>query len=878
MRRTAHPAAAKRQEAEATSRHQAYLSGGDRLRDSLQDILSLALTLFDAPVGMIAMAEASSYRVLAGTGTDLTTFPRTGSRCDAAIAAGRALVLADASKDPRFCGNACLELHPELNFFAGTPLIAPDGYVIGVLCVNDRPSRPGVSDHTLSAFAALGRLATDRLELARKERILRQAEIKARWAERQAQQARRRLQDALDIMPGAVLFCDPDDKVVLWNQAFEELYPESEGLLTPGTSFEEATRRCVESGLHQEEIDDPEVWLRQRLAHHRAPHANFEQRLKDGRWMRYDENRISDGSTVSVRIDITDLKRRQETFRALYDSNPVPMVVVDAQTLRFLSANDAARSHYGLDQQNFLKMRLPDLHVADEALAIERAFLRSPGTGSPAAYDGETLWRHKCADGAEIEVMPVCQCISYEGVDARLVTVIDVTEQKRNEARILHLAHHDDLTGLPNRGQFETRLKRAFEHARSNAGCVGLFMIDVDHFKEINDTLGHAAGDAVLRETARRLRQAVGGSACVARLGGDEFAIVVTTESTQAATALGKRIARIDAQPVTTEDCSINLRISVGIAVSPKHGITPEELAQNADIALYQSKNNGRRRTTVFDQSMREIMQRRIDLCSVLGGALERGEIVPHYQPIISLATGRICSFEALARWAHPELGLVSAGHFAEAFSNLELVSRLGDRMIDAVTSDIRRLRDEAGLRLPVAVNISAAELSRDGFAEDLLEILLSKGLSPRDLTLEATETIAIDHGNGTISRTLDALAQLGFRIALDDFGTGHASLIHLRKLKAAGLKIDMSFVRTMLDVPEDAEIVRSMVALGRNLNLSVVAEGVETEAQANALRACGCTQAQGFLFGKPIPAAHIPHAMRQSHERASRATHKALG
>lgn len=451
--------------------------------------------------------------------------------------------------------------------------------------------------------------------------------------------------------------------------------------------------------------------------------------------------------------------------------------------------------------------------------------------------------------------------------DALQRTTVELREEiRRNkilELELIHLAQHDGLTGAPNRSYFETRFEEALLEAAPDGNRLVLCVVDIDRFKEINDRFGHAGGDEVLREVSRRLAAAVGKAGVVGRMGGDEFAVILTGPNDRRAIEDAvEHLVRAGMAPFTIECREVPISLSVGAALYPDDGQTARELTAAADMAVYRAKRDGRGRPVFFEPTLRLQAERIYRLIGRLGAAIERGEIIPHYQPLLDLRTGQIVGFEALARWRHPERGLLSPVHFAEALDVPDVAQAMTRRMIDAIVSDIKEWSNDA-VPAHVSVNVTSFDLRQPEFASEISEKLWANGLSSRQLAIEVTETTVLSRDADRIAETLGALQALGFSVALDDFGTGFASLSHLLKLPVNSLKIDRSFVADIETSAKTTALVRSLVSLAGALGLDIVAEGVETREQLDLLRALGCHLVQGYLIAEPLPASEVPRFTR---------------
>ena len=441
-----------------------------------------------------------------------------------------------------------------------------------------------------------------------------------------------------------------------------------------------------------------------------------------------------------------------------------------------------------------------------------------------------------------------------------IMTVRDVTEEKTAEERIRWTASHDSLTRLANRNLFQEKLEHAIRAAAGDGGAVGLLLLDLDHFKQINDTLGHDAGDLLLKMFAERLRGAVRVQDTVARFGGDEFAIVMPDIPTeQSLIQLSHSIQDRLREPFVHGGRVLDCRVSIGASVYPTHGRHSEELLKNADVALYAAKAGGRGMVSLFEPDMRDEVRRRSAMVQLARDAIRDHRIVPYYQPKLDLGTRSIVGFEALLRWRTPRGRIGMPASIEAAFEDHEVAAAISERMIERVIADMRVWLDKGVSFQNVAVNASAAEFRRDNFAERLLEQLRMAKIPTRCFQLEVTETVFLGRGAEYVHRALALLDMHGVRIALDDFGTGYASLRHLKQFPVGIIKVDQSFVRDMTDDPGDEAIISAVINLGRSLGIKVVAEGIENEEQERRLLELDCDFGQGFLYSQAVPANRVP-------------------
>ncbi|MBS1184005.1 MAG: gmr 10 [Proteobacteria bacterium] len=447
----------------------------------------------------------------------------------------------------------------------------------------------------------------------------------------------------------------------------------------------------------------------------------------------------------------------------------------------------------------------------------------------------------------------ICEAEVQRGKVVRLLgTVQDTTLQRATEEEVNFIATHDMVTGLLNRAVFQERLDRALTF-RAPARTVGLYLIDVDHFKAVNDTLGHHAGDVLLAEVGRRLREAVGELGLVARLGGDEFALMMPDCGGEGELiAIGEQMMSGLQEPIAYEAESIPVTISVGIARAPS-GTAADQLFKDADIALYEAKGAGRNRFVLFDRAMREAIELRHSILRAIRQAIDRGDLRLHYQPKYSLRTGVLAGFEALLRWHRPDGFIANPGFFGIALDDPQLGLAIGDLVIRQAVSQAADWRARGIVFDHIAINVATPQFRRGDLCDCLCAALDEFGVPPAALMVEVTENVLLSKVADEVQTTLAQLADKGIKIALDDFGTGYASLSHLKDFPVDLLKVDRSFVATLTEERESRSIVRGITALAHDLGIAVIAEGVETAAQRDMLRHFGVDFGQGYLFARAM-------------------------
>jgi len=530
--------------------------------------------------------------------------------------------------------------------------------------------------------------------------------------------------------------------------------------------------------------------------------------------------------------------RRLRTFA---DAAVEGLVILDGERIA-----DANRSF--LDLAGYA-----DVKSAPESIAT--MFPDLDVANLPAGADiAPTEARLLKSDGEECDVDLLLRPLDWHGSALRVLAVRDITERKEASARIAHLAFHDALTGLPNRAVFADHLARTVEKAVAANEPVAVLCIDLDGFKAVNDINGHPGGDELLVAVANRLRGAVRGNELVARLGGDEFAVVqVGGVQPSHAGLLSERILRELEGAFEIGSETVRISGSVGIALFPANADTPESLIKNADVALYRAKADGRGVARFYEAAMDEALRQRRMLDADLRLAIDNDELTIDYQPLADLESGRILGFEALARWTHKRLGPVGPDCFVRLAEEGGYIVKLGEWVLRKACTEAARWSPP----LKLSVNLSPLQFMQPDLAGDIELILAETGLDPARLDLEVTEGLLITDAGRAIA-VLTRLKALGVQISMDDFGTGYSSLSYFRMFPFDKVKIDQSFVRDMIENPQARAIIRSVIGLGRGLGMPVVAEGVETQEQLDALRAEGCDQVQGYLIARPNPISHF--------------------
>jgi len=798
---------------------------------------------------------------------------------------------------------------------------------------------------------------------------LKEAIEAAERAEYSAREAHSRLREACEVIPEGFVLFDADDRYVMWNRRFSELYEHDGHKITRDMTLADSLRVGLDSGRYPGAKGREEEWLAERLARHHLPENEEEQALPGDRWLKVVERRTSDGGSVGIRVDITDLKRREASFRLLFESHPLPMFLWDRNTFKYLAVNDAACRHYGYSREQFMTMTSLDIRSKED----QELLRNTVANAAPGEVRSDRVWRHIKSDGTPIEVIIYAKMLSYEGHLATLSVAVDVTERrqaetelrrtrsfldavvenmpailfvkeprehryvlinrageeflglprgeiigktdfdllsteeaslsfvrdlevlfgkqnhsideeavatrhsgqrliatrrlaiagddgqpqyllgvaediterKKDQERIARLAHYDALTELPNRAAFTKHLSSTIEQAAASNQKFAVLCLDLDRFKEINDTYGHLVGDGLLQEVARRLQSAAEG-AFVARLGGDEFTLITTGPQPASAEALAQRLIAEFANDFVIDGQRLRNATSIGVAIFPTDGTDAMTVVGNADAALYRAKGEGRGTVRFFEAQMNSHLKERRAMQRDLETAIANGELMLYYQPQMRIGLA-ITGFEALARWTHPVHGSVPPNVFIPLAEESGTILPMGEWILREAC------REAASWPRPlnIAINLSPVQF-RDGDLPSLVHaVLLETGLAPGRLEIEITESVLI----GDFSRALSIMRRLkalGVRISMDDFGTGYSSLAYLQAFPFDKIKIDKSFISSVGVNPQSAAIVRAVIGLARGLDLPVIAEGVENHDQLSFLTEEACDEVQGYYVGRP--------------------------
>lgn len=535
-----------------------------------------------------------------------------------------------------------------------------------------------------------------------------------------------------------------------------------------------------------------------------------------------------------------------DEFRLLFENNPHPMWIYQPGTGRFLAVNEAALQQYGYSREEFLAMTVLEIRPPEERPAVQEAIK------NPKDLQRKT-WKHQRKDGSLFDADVTAHHISYQGSPARFVLAIDISDREELHRQLAYKAQHDILTGLPNRSVIEERIPQAITRAASDHTKVALLTIDVDRFKQINDTLGHIAGDECLKEIAGRLRSRIRQCDTVARTGGEEFtALISGIAETHFAETISDSLLDLFTVPFTTSEQEVRVTVSIGVALYPDDGETAQILRKRSDQALYYAKRNGGNQAVFASEEVYAPIERARSVESSLRRALRAGDFTLAYQPIFD-RNKSLAYFEALIRSKDPALSSVGPAVFIPIAEECGLIPVMGRVALEEACRQLQKWTD-AGLQAkPVAVNVSARQLTRGEFLTEVRTALEKHQIAPGLLNMELTETTVMENQHA-VTEIMESLSSLGIKFAIDDFGTGYSSLARLADLPLASLKIDRSFVNR-IGTEGSRTIILAVIQIARNLHLSVVAEGVETEEQYDILCECGCDLFQGYYFSKPLPA-----------------------
>jgi diguanylate cyclase (GGDEF)-like protein len=678
-----------------------------------------------------------------------------------------------------------------------------------------------------------------------------------------------RLEEAINHLSLGIVIFDEKREIVFCNARYRKMYGLSPEQVKPGIPTRELIQHRLKLGLKVPVA--PDDYIRERVGRDIALDTTVQQ-FTDGRIIAYTVYPMPGGGGMATHEDITEREELNARLKKQYELGREQEEALRVRNFQFDTAiNNMSQGLCFFDSDHRLIVcndRFVEMYdIAPERVSpgmslIEIVDLRFEAGSFPAMTRDEYLrWRTNVAVSNEAKDS-IVELMNGRTFKIRhrpmpgggwVATHEDITEQRQSEVKIEYMAHHDALTDLANRVLLNDRLEHALSRVQ-HGEMVAVHHLDLDQFKAVNDTFGHPCGDKLLRIVAERLRSLVGEADTIARMGGDEFVIVQATVADPAeATALAQVVINALSEPYDIDGQQAVIGVSIGISVGPGDGSNPDKLLRNADLALYRAKSDGRGTFRFFEPAMDLQMQTRRVMEQDLRKALPAGEFELHYQPVVNLASKEISGFEALIRWNHPAKGMISPADFIPLAEEIGFIVPLGEWVVRQACATAARWPEN----LHVAVNISAIQFRSPGLMQVIVGALAASGLAPTRLEIEITESVLLHNKEATLA-VLHQLRALGIRIAMDDFGTGYSSLTYLQSFPFDKIKIDRSFVKNITEDSSSLTIVRAVAALANGMGMTATAEGVETAEQLHSIASEGCTEMQGFLFSRPLPAAEI--------------------
>lgn len=677
------------------------------------------------------------------------------------------------------------------------------------------------------------------------------------------------LHTVLDAMLQGLSIFDAKGRLVVRNQRYDELYNVPPGQIEPGCTLRDVLVARKAAGTFSGDPDAHAAAMTQTSLCGKVTNRLAE--LPDGRLIQVVNQPMPDGGWVSTHEDVTEQRRAErerESSRKLLDlvveNVPTAIFLRDARDKRYVLVNRAAETIWEVSRHDLLGKTAADVFPPADAKKIAARDEELLASRTGALFFDE----HEAHTSKGTKRIFTSRLHAVQGADTGqkyvLGVIEDVTERKRADQRIAHMARHNALTDLPNRVVLREKLDEALKW-RHKDEHIAVLCVDINNLKVVNDTMGHATGDKLLKAVARRLCSCASDGQAVAHLGGDEFAVIqLGVAQISEVTEFAKRVGEWIRVPYDIDGNSIVATASIGIAIAPNDGTDPEQLLKDADLALHRAKAEGRDDYRFFEAGMDGRIQARRMIELDIRTAIANGEFELFYQPLVDAADGHVTGCEALMRWRHPVRGMISPAEFIPVAEETGLIEQLGKWAIRRACADAMTWPGD----IFVAVNLSAAQFKKSTLALTVINALAESGLTPQRLELEVTESVLMQNNEATLA-TLHQLRDLGVRIAMDDFGTGYSSLSYLRSFPFNKIKIDRSFVSDLSERSDAIVIVRAITDLARNLKMTTTAEGVENEQQRDIVRNAGCTEIQGYLFSKPLPLTDLQRLLRPAERKA---------